>query len=64
MSGGSFRSPPGLSPYVVFGPEANRKVLVTERNKVLWRNTDPVTDLLRRAGAGRGWRRNTTAIAN
>ena len=39
---------PGFSPYVVFGPEANRKVLVTEREKVLWRNTDPVTDLLRR----------------
>jgi cytochrome P450 len=38
---------PGFRPYVVFGPEANRKVLVTERNKVLWRNTDPVTDLLR-----------------
>jgi cytochrome P450 len=33
---------------VVFGPQANRKVLVTEREKVLWRNTDPVTDLLRR----------------
>src|SRR5687767_5080219 len=39
---------PMFHPYVVFGPEANRKVLVTERNKVLWRNTDPVTDLLRR----------------
>ena len=39
---------PGFSPYVVFGPEANRKVLVTERNKLIWRNTDPVTDLLRR----------------
>lgn len=37
---------PGFRPYVVFGPEANRKVLVTERDKVLWRNTDPVTDLL------------------
>jgi len=37
-----------FKPYVVFGPEANRKVLVTERDKVLWRNTDPVTDLLRR----------------
>jgi cytochrome P450 len=43
-----FRIPiPGFRPFVVFGPEANRKVLVTERNKVLWRNTDPVTDLLR-----------------
>src|SRR5512145_3392309 len=39
---------PGFRPYVVFGPEANRKVLVTERDKVMWRNTDPVTDLLRR----------------
>jgi cytochrome P450 len=39
---------PGFRPFVVFGSEANRKVLVTERNKVLWRNTDPVTDLLRR----------------
>src|SRR5215213_7737613 len=38
---------PGFHPFVVFGPEANRKVLVTERNKVLWRNSDPVTDLLR-----------------
>jgi len=39
---------PMFHPYVVFGPEANRKVLVTERQKVLWRNSDPVTDLLRR----------------
>ena len=39
---------PGFKPYVVFGPDSNRKVLVTERNKVLWRNQDPVTDLLRR----------------
>lgn len=38
---------PMFKPYVVFGPDANRKVLVTERDKVLWRNTDPVTDLLR-----------------
>ena len=38
---------PGFRPFVVFGPEANRKILVTERNKILWRNTDPVTDLLR-----------------
>ena len=38
----------GFQPYVVFGPEANRKVLVTERDKLLWRNSDPVTDLLRR----------------
>ena len=39
---------PGFRPYVVFGHEAVRKVLVTERHKVLWRNTDPVTDLLDR----------------
>ena len=39
---------PGFRPYVVFGPEAARKVLVTDRNKLLWRNTDPVTDVLRR----------------
>jgi cytochrome P450 len=43
-----FRIPlPMFKPYVVFGPESNRKVLVTEREKVLWRNNDPVTDLLR-----------------
>jgi cytochrome P450 len=48
-AGRFFRIPiPGFRPYVVFGPEANRKILVTERNKVLWRNTDPVTDLLGR----------------
>jgi cytochrome P450 len=39
---------PGFRPFVVFGPEPNRKVLVTERNKLLWRNSDPVTELLRR----------------
>ncbi|MFZ5880939.1 MAG: cytochrome P450 [Chloroflexota bacterium] len=38
---------PGFRPYVVFGPEAVRQVLVTERHKLLWRNHDPVTDLLR-----------------
>jgi len=37
---------PMFKPYVVFGAQANKKVLVTEREKVLWRNTDPVTDLL------------------
>ena len=47
--GNFFQIPlPGFRPFVVFGPEANRKVLVSERDKVLWRNTDPVTDLLRR----------------
>jgi cytochrome P450 len=39
---------PGFKPYIVFGPEAARKVLVTERDKFLWRNQDPVTDLLDR----------------
>lgn len=39
---------PMFRPYIVFGSEANRKVLVTERNKIMWRNTDPVTELLRR----------------
>lgn len=39
---------PGFKPYIVFGPEAARKVLVTERSKFLWRNNDPVTDLLNR----------------
>src|SRR5215208_3390167 len=39
---------PGFRPFVVFGSEANRRVLVTARNKLLWRNTDPVTDLLHR----------------
>ena len=33
-------------PFFVSGPEAVRKVLVTERDKLLWRSTDPVTDLL------------------
>ncbi len=39
---------PAFHPYVVGGAEAARKVLVTERDKVQWRNADPVTDLLRR----------------
>jgi cytochrome P450 len=39
---------PSFRPYVVFGLEANRKVLITERDKVRWRNHDPVTDLLDR----------------
>jgi cytochrome P450 len=37
----------GFRPFVVAGPQAVRKVLVTERGKVRWRNQDPVTDLLR-----------------
>jgi cytochrome P450 len=49
QAGRFFQIPlPGFRPFVVFGPEANRKVLVTERHRVIWRNTDPVTDLLRR----------------
>lgn len=39
---------PFFNPYIVFGPEAVRKVLVTERGKFLWRNQDPVADLLGR----------------
>lgn len=39
---------PSFHPYVVGGAESARKILVTERDKVQWRNADPVTDLLRR----------------
>jgi len=39
---------PGFKPYIVYGPDAVRKVLITERDKFLWRNHDPVTDLLDR----------------
>jgi cytochrome P450 len=47
--GAFFQIPlPGFRPYVIASPEANRKLLVTDRDKVLWRNQDPVTDLLRR----------------
>ena len=47
--GNFFQIPlPGFHPYVVSGPEANRSVLVTQREKLRWRNPDPVTDLLRR----------------
>jgi len=34
-------------PFVVVGPEANRRLLVTRRDAVRWRTPDPVTDLLR-----------------
>lgn len=37
-----------FNPYIVFGADAARKVLVSERQKFLWRNHDPVTDLLHR----------------
>ena len=39
---------PPFHPYVIGGPDANRKLLVSERSKVQWRNPDPVTDVLRR----------------
>ena len=39
---------PAFHPFVVGGPEANRRLLVTERDKVSWRTPDPVADLLRR----------------
>jgi len=39
---------PGFKAFVVGGPVANRKVLVTERQKLLWCSPgDPVTSLLR-----------------
>ncbi|CAG1015137.1 cytochrome P450 family 4 subfamily V [Anaerolineales bacterium] len=38
---------PAFHPFVVGGTQSVRKVLVTERDKVKWRNADPVTDLLR-----------------
>ncbi len=38
---------PFFHPFVVSGPDAARKVLVTERHKLNWRNPDPVTDVLR-----------------
>lgn len=34
-------------PFVVAGPQAARSVLVTQREKLRWRNPDPVTDYLR-----------------
>jgi cytochrome P450 len=47
--GRAFRIPlPTFHPLVVGGPDANRRVLVADRHKVLWRNADPVTDALRR----------------
>ena len=40
---------PGFNPVVMVGPEANRFVLVSGREKLLWRNeVDPVVDLLHR----------------
>lgn len=39
---------PGFQPIVLVGPEANRFVLVSERDALNWRSdSDPVTDLLR-----------------
>ena len=44
-----FRIPlPSFHPFVVGGAEANRKVLISERGKLRWRNPDPVTDVLGR----------------
>lgn len=47
--GDVFRLPlPGFAPTMLVGPEANRLVLVQEREKLLWRaERDPVTRLLR-----------------
>jgi cytochrome P450 len=40
---------PGFQPVVLVGPEANRALLVTDREKLLWRNErDPVARLLGR----------------
>ncbi len=40
---------PGFHPAVYTGPEANRAILVTDREPLSWRNeTDPVVQLLRR----------------
>ncbi len=39
---------PRFTPVVLSGPEFNRQILVTERERFLWRNeSDPVTHLLR-----------------
>jgi cytochrome P450 len=39
---------PSFHPFVVGGAAANRQVLISDRRKLLWRNPDPVTDVLRR----------------
>lgn len=46
---GLFQIPlPGFRAYVVGGPTANRKILVSDRARLLWRTPgDPVTNLLR-----------------
>ncbi len=48
--GNAFRiTLPGFQPAVLTGPQANREVLVTTRDKFSWRvETDPVVKLLRR----------------
>jgi cytochrome P450 len=39
---------PGFKPAVLVGPKTNRQILVTDRDKFLWRTeSDPVTQLLR-----------------
>jgi cytochrome P450 len=47
--GNAFRiNLPGFKPVVVAGPEANRQVMITERQRFSWRSEgDPVTRLLR-----------------
>ncbi len=47
--GNAFRvTLPSFKPAVLAGPESNRAILVTDRDKFLWRNeADPVTRLLR-----------------
>jgi cytochrome P450 len=47
--GNVFQIPlPGFEPVVLVGPEANRQILVTDRDRLRWRNEkDPVTQLLR-----------------
>jgi cytochrome P450 len=47
--GNAFRvNLPGFKPVVMAGPEANRQVMVTERQRLSWRSpSDPVTRLLR-----------------
>ena len=39
---------PSFHPFVVGGASANRQVLISDRSRLLWRNPDPVTDVLRR----------------
>ena len=38
---------PAFNPFIVFGPQYVRKVLISDQDKFLWRNNDPVRDVLR-----------------